>query len=160
MCGMYTINGVHGPEPRSSGGNTSNPHVSSLIPRPVFNGMERMCQRHGSNQNSYPSVLVRKLLCNQLIHYHISSRGVFGSNDFELRNFAVVAIECSFTTISRGSIMARIYSTPIPGWLLKCMNLITAPGSVATKQVQSCDWQPNSRILGIPRGFPGGTPKI
>ena len=24
MCGMYIINGVHGPEPRSSGGNISS----------------------------------------------------------------------------------------------------------------------------------------
>ena len=47
--------------------------VSALIPRPAFNGMERMCQRHGSNQNSHPPVLVRKPLCNQFIHYHISS---------------------------------------------------------------------------------------
>ena len=66
MCGMYMINGVHGPEPMSSGGNTSsNPHGSALIPRPAYNGMERMCQRHGSNKNSYPRVLVRKPLYNQ-----------------------------------------------------------------------------------------------
>ena len=109
MCGMY-INGVHRPEPWSSGGNTSsNPQVSALIPRPDFNGMERMCQRHGSNQNSHPPVLVRKPLCNQFIHCHISSGGVFGINHFKLRNFAVIAIECSFATIDRGSIMARIH---------------------------------------------------
>ena len=110
MCGMYIINGVHRPEPRSSGGNTSsNPQVSAPIPRPVFNGMERMCQRHGSNKNSHPPVLVRKPLCNQFIHYHISSRRDFGINHFKLRNFAVVAIECSFATVDRGSIMARIH---------------------------------------------------
>ena len=40
-----------GREPRSSGGNTSsNPQVSALVPRPVVNGMERMCQRRGSDQ--------------------------------------------------------------------------------------------------------------
>ena len=34
-----------------SGGNTSsNPQVSALVPRPVVNGMERMCQRHESDQ--------------------------------------------------------------------------------------------------------------
>ena len=110
MCGMYIVNGVHGPEPRSSGGNTSsNSQVSALILRPAFNGMERMCQRHGSNQNSHPPVLVRKPLCNQLIHYHISSRGGFGINHFKLRNFAVVAIECTFATVDRGSIMTRIH---------------------------------------------------
>ena len=110
MCDMYIINGVHGPEPTSSGGNTSsNPQVSTPIPRPDFNGMERMCQRHGSNQNSHPPVLVRKPLCNQFIHYHISSRRVFGINCFKLCNFAVVAIECSFATVYRGSIMARIH---------------------------------------------------
>ena len=110
MCGMYIINGVHGPEPMSSGGNTSsNPQVSALFSRPAFNGMERMCQRHGSNQNSHPPVLVRKPLCNQSIHYHISSRRDFGNNRFKLRNFAVVAIECSFATVYRGSIMARIH---------------------------------------------------
>ena len=99
MCGMYMIYGVHGPEPRSSGGNTSsNPQVSARIPRPAFHGMERMCQRHGSNQNSHTPVLVRIPLCNQFIHYHISSRGVFGINHFKFRNFAVVAIECSFVT--------------------------------------------------------------
>ena len=98
MCDMYTINEVHGPEPRSSGGNTSsNPQDSALIPRPAFNGMERMCQRHGSNQNSYPPVLVRKPLCNQFIHCHISSRGFFGINHFKLGSFAVVAIECSWS---------------------------------------------------------------
>ena len=62
MYGMYIINDVHGPEPRSSGGNTSsNPQASVLIPRPAFNRMERMCQRHGSNQNPHPAVLVLKL---------------------------------------------------------------------------------------------------
>ena len=110
MCGMYMINGVHGPEPMSSGGNTSsNPQVSALIPRPAFNGMERMCKRHGSNQNSHPPVLVRKPVCHQFIHYHISSRGVFGINRFKLRKCAVVAIECSFATVYRGNIMARIH---------------------------------------------------
>ena len=108
--GMYIINGVHGPEPRSSGGNTkSNPQVLVLILRPAFNGMERMCQHHGSNRNSHPPVLVRKPLCNQFIHYDISSRGVWGINPFKLRNFAVVAIECSVATVDRGSIMAIEY---------------------------------------------------
>ena len=110
MCGMYIINGVHGPEPRSSGGNTSsNPQVSALIPRPAFNGMERMCQRHGSNQNSHPPVIVRKPLCYQFIQYHISSRRVFVIIRFKLCNFAVVAIEYSFATVYRGSIMARVH---------------------------------------------------
>ena len=111
MCGMYIINGVHGPEPRSSEGNTSsNPQVLALIPRPAFNGMERMCQRHGSNQNSHPPVLVRKPLCNQFIHCQISSRGVFAINNFKLHNFVVVAIEwVFFATVDRDSIMARIH---------------------------------------------------
>ena len=110
ICGMYMINAVHGPEPRSSGGNTSsNPQVSALIPRPAFNGMERMCQRPGGNQSSHLHVLVRKPLSNQFIHYHISSRGVFSIHRFKLRNFAVVAIESSFATVYRGSIMARIH---------------------------------------------------
>ena len=40
MYGMYIINSVHWPEPRSSGINTSsNPQVSALVPRPAFNGM-------------------------------------------------------------------------------------------------------------------------
>ena len=94
----------------SSGGNTSsNPQVSALVPRLAFNGMERMCQRHGSNQISHPPVLVRKPLCNQLIHFHISSRIVFGINRFKLCNCAAVAIECSFATVNRSSIMARIH---------------------------------------------------
>ena len=39
-----------GRKERSSGGNTSsNPQVSAPFPRPVVNGMERMCQRHGSD---------------------------------------------------------------------------------------------------------------
>ena len=110
MYGMYIINGVQGPESRSSGGNTSsNPQVSALIPRPAFNGMEMMCQRHGSNQNSHPPVLVRKPLCNQSIHYRLSSRIVFGINHFKLRNFAVVTIECFIATVDRGSIMAGIH---------------------------------------------------
>ena len=54
---------------------SSNPQVSVLIPGPAFNGIGRMCQSHGSNQNFHPPVVVRKPLCNQFIHYHISSRG-------------------------------------------------------------------------------------
>ena len=92
LCGMY-INGVDGPEPRSSRGKkSSNPQVSAPIPRPAFNGMGRMCQRHGSNQYSHPPVLVRKPLCNKFIYYHISSRGGFSINRFKRRNFVVVAI--------------------------------------------------------------------
>ena len=68
-----------------------------------------MCQRHGSDQNSHPSVLVRKPLCNQFIHNQISSRGVFGIDHCKLRNFAVVAIACLFATVDRCSIMARIH---------------------------------------------------
>ena len=95
MCGMHIINGVHGPEPRSSGGNTSsNQQVAALIPRSAFNRMERMCQCHGSNQNSHPHVLVQRPLCNQFIHNRISSRGVLGINHFKRRNFAAVAIQC------------------------------------------------------------------
>ena len=110
MCDMWIINGVRGPEPRSSGGNTSsNPQLSALIPRPAFNGMERIFHRHGSNQNSHFPFIIRKPLCNQFIHYHVSSRGVFGINHFKLRNFAVVAIECSFVTVDRGNIMARTH---------------------------------------------------
>ena len=45
------INRASGREQRSSGGNTSsNPQVSVPVPRPVVNRMERMCQRHGSDQ--------------------------------------------------------------------------------------------------------------
>ena len=107
---MYIINGVHGPEPRSSGGNTSsNPQVSAFIPRPAFNGMERVCQRHGSNQISHLPFLVRKPLCNQFIYYHTNSRRVFGINRFKLLNFVVVAIEFIFATVYRGSIMVRIH---------------------------------------------------
>ena len=63
MCGMYIIHGVHGPEPRSSRGNTSsNPQVSALITRPAFNGMERMCQRHGSNQFMHYTLAVEEFL--------------------------------------------------------------------------------------------------
>ena len=65
---------------------------SALIPRPAFNGMKKMCKGHGCNQNSHPPVLVRKPLCNQFIHYHISKRVVLGINLFKLRNFAVVEI--------------------------------------------------------------------
>ena len=110
MCGMYKINGMHGPEPRSSDGNTSsNPQVLALTPRPAFNVMERVCQRNGSNQNSHPPVLFRKPLCNQFIHYHISSKGVFGINHFKLSNFDVIAIEFTFAPVDRGSVMARIH---------------------------------------------------
>ena len=107
MCGMYIINGVHGPELRSSGRNTSsNPQVSALIVRPAFNRTEMMCQRHGINQNSHPPVLVWKPLCNQFIHYYVSSRRYFGINRLKLCNIAGVAIECSLATVDRGGIMA------------------------------------------------------
>ena len=45
------INRASWREQRSSGGNTSsNPQVSAPVSRPVVNGMERMCQRHRSDQ--------------------------------------------------------------------------------------------------------------
>ena len=115
MCGMYIINGVYGPEPRSSGGNTSsNPQVLALIPQPAFNGMERMCQRHRSNQNSHPPVLVRKPLCNQFIHYHTNSRGVFGINRLKLRNFAFVQYNgqnTKWSVMIYGSLQAEFMET-------------------------------------------------
>ena len=61
------------------------------------------------NQNSHPPVLVRKPLCNQLIHYCLSSREVFSTSHFKIRNFSVIAIECSFATVDKGRIMARIH---------------------------------------------------
>ena len=96
------------------------PQVSALIPRPDLNRMDRMCQRHGSIQNSHPSVLVRESLCKQFIHYHIGRRGVFCVYQFKLRYFAVVAIECFFVTVDRYSIMASIHrlSVMIYGSLL------------------------------------------
>ena len=95
MCGMYIINGVHGPELRSSGRkHIIQPTCFGVYSSTCFNGMERMCQRHESNQNTHLPVLLRKPLCNQFIHYHISSWAVFGINHFKLRSFAVVAI-CS-----------------------------------------------------------------
>ena len=134
MCGMYIINGVHGPEPRSSGGNTScNPQVLDLIPGPAFIGMESMCQRHGSNQNSHPPVLVRKPLCNQFIHFHISSRGVFSINRFKLYNFVVVAIECSFATVYRGSIMPEYKDGPWWSMVACRLNL----------------WRPSTTVISI-----------
>ena len=93
-----------------SGGNTSpNPQVSVLIPRPAFDGKGRMCQRHGSDKNSHAPLLVQKPLCNQLMHYHISNRGVFSINHIKFRNFAVVAMECLFVTVDGCSIMAWIH---------------------------------------------------
>ena len=103
MYGMYIINGVHGPESRSLGGNTStNPQVSALILRPAFNGIERMYQCHGSNQKSNPPVLFRNPLCDQFIHYHISGRGVFWYQSFQI-------IKNVFATVDRGSIIVRIH---------------------------------------------------
>ena len=120
---------------RSSGGNTlSNPQVSALIPRPAFNGMEGMCQHHGSNQNSHPPVPVQKPLCNQFIHYHISSRGVFVINHFKLCNFAVVAIECFFATVDRGSIMVRMHLDG-PWWSMVACRLNL--------------WRPSTTVISI-----------
>ena len=82
-------------EPRSSGGNTSsNPQDSALVPRPVVNGMERMCQCHGSDQT--PTLLYGsiKSCVNRFIQYNICSRGCFAVNNSKLRNCVIVAIEC------------------------------------------------------------------
>ena len=48
MCGVYIINGVHGPEPRSSGGNTSsNPPVSALNRSPHWKNLKvlKICKK-------------------------------------------------------------------------------------------------------------------
>ena len=51
------IHRASGRKQRSSRGNTSsNRQVSAPVPRPVVNGMERMCQRHGSDQT--PTLLL------------------------------------------------------------------------------------------------------
>ena len=111
MCGMYTINGVHGPERRSSGGNTSsNWQVSGLIPRPAFHGTERMCQRHVGNQNSHPPVLVRKPLCNQFIHYHISSSEVFYDIQTQVR--VTKKTICTHTKHACTPMCAQMYTHP------------------------------------------------
>ena len=47
MFAMNIINGVYGPEPRSSGGNTpSNPQVSVLIPRLASSGIKCPIKDH------------------------------------------------------------------------------------------------------------------
>ena len=120
---QYTSMAITWPEPRSSGGNTSsNPHVLALVP-PVFDGMERMCQRHGSNQNSHPPVLVGKPSCNQFIHYHISSRGVFGINHFRLRNF-VIAIKYPATQITTQSCRQTLTPVQMPPHLAQVENRV------------------------------------
>ena len=61
------IDWVYGPEPRSSGGNTSsNPQISALIARPVSNGMEGYVNAMGVITLASP-VLVQKPLRNQFI---------------------------------------------------------------------------------------------
>ena len=109
VYGMHIVNGVHRPEPRSSWGNTSsNPQFSALIPRSAFNGMVRMCKRHGSYQNSHPAVLVRKPLCNQFIHYHISNV-FFWYQSFQSPKFCCSCNRLFFAAVDRGSILAKIY---------------------------------------------------
>ena len=55
----------------SSGGNTSsNPQVSALVPRPIVNGMERMCQRHGSDHT--PTLLFESKNHVSIISYNIT----------------------------------------------------------------------------------------
>ena len=59
------INRASGRELGSSGGNTSsNPQVSAPVPRPVVNGMGRMCQRHGSDQTH--TLLFESIVCNSI----------------------------------------------------------------------------------------------
>ena len=64
---------------------------------------------HTGDNNSHPPVLVQKPLCHQFIHYHLRSIWVFGINHLKPRNFVVVAIECPFAIVDRGSIMSRIH---------------------------------------------------
>ena len=59
--------------------------------------------------NFHPAVLVQNPLRNQFIHYYITSRGFFCINHIRIHNFVVVAMECFFATVDRGSIMARIH---------------------------------------------------
>ena len=58
---------------------------------PVVNGMERKCQRHGSDQTPSP-VRVQKSCVNQFILNNICSRGAFVISHSELRNCVIVAI--------------------------------------------------------------------
>ena len=83
------INRASGREPRSSGGKTSNPQVSALVPRPVVNGMERMCQRHGSDQT--PTFLFESKNHVSIIKYNICSSGIFVISNSNLRNCVIVA---------------------------------------------------------------------
>ena len=103
------MNGVYGPKPTSSGGNiSSNRHVSTLIPRRASNGMERMCQRYGRNQNSHPPLPVQKPLHNRFIHYYISSRGVL----VPIISNCLILLSLQYNvlvTVDRGGILARIH---------------------------------------------------
>ena len=85
-----------GREQRSLGGNTSsNPQVPAPVPRPVVNGVERMCQRHGSDQTPI-------LLFESKKHVSINSYSIacaieefFAVNNIKLRG-GIVTIECFF----------------------------------------------------------------
>ena len=50
--------------------------------------------------------------------------------------------------ISRGTRYALVYSIRVPGWVLKCLNLITAPGSVSN-QPGSVTWLATAGISKI-----------
>ena len=77
MCGMYIINGAHGPEPRSSGGNLQ---VSVLIPRPVLMGWRGCASAMGViklpfpnwwNENLDQSLISTNVWLNYLCRYII-----------------------------------------------------------------------------------------
>ena len=125
MYGMHIINGVHGQELRSSERNTSpKPQVSALIPWLIFNGMERISQRHG--------VIITSILLfwsenHYVINLYIATcRGVFGINHFKLRNLLSLQYNV-FATAVRGSIMARIH-----GWSVMIYDSLQA-GFMDTK---------------------------
>ena len=74
----------------------SNPQVSAPVSRPVVNGIERMCQRHGNDQT--PTLLFESKNHVSINSYSLTlcSRGVFAVNNSKLRDCVIVAIDCFF----------------------------------------------------------------
>ena len=98
MC--IDINWVSGPKLGSSGEKPSPiPHVPVLIPRPVCNKRDRMCQRYGSDLTQIFQVLVQNQLYNKFMNYYIFHWRIFGIGLFILSNYVFDARETNGTVI-------------------------------------------------------------
>ena len=123
--GMLT-NWAYGPEPRSSGGNTSSKtQVSALIPRPVSNGIKKMFENTQTFESWYFFPLLLALYTNwETFFYHriLISRNIENCWGFNTIQKVWYALRRNYRPVSILAALSKVFEKVHCKQMTPCFN--------------------------------------